>query len=506
VLLAELTRLLPGASIARVPPAAAPLAEHLAAAAEPYWRARLLVALLSLLAVPAAYAIARAFLPRGPSLVAAGFAATSLLLANYGQQARPHAASAALCAASVAACLVHLRRGGHATFALASAACAASLAALHQGVFALPALALAWWWAPRRRAAQLLWATAFLALSVRWGYALHFTPGAVGARDGELDVGGQMLGPERFTAAGFEKIARGLWTYDPALLVCALLGLAALCVALRRARVERRTLAVAAVFPAGFLLFWGLMEHMFPRFTAPVVPFLAVLAAAGLAALAHAITAALARARAPRSDLVLLALSVLALALPAYAAARLAALRAGADTQQSLADWLGRHVDPAREVVAHSLFVRLPLERARASVEALPAWARGPWDRHALALEGAPPRPLWRCAPIFRPGVYADRRLDESEAESILRDARATLAVVSTATDRGAEYDDTLPALRRIAGEPVHALAPYDPRRTSLGGSGYELGYAALARVLGSAQWGPPLAVYRLEAPAQAPR
>jgi hypothetical protein len=296
-----------------------------------------------------------------------------------------------------------------------------------------------------------------------------------------------MLGLERFTAAGFAKIARGLWAYDPLLLGAAAIGCVVAMVALRRGRVDRRAVLVVGSFPAGFLLFWGLMEHMFPRFTAPLVPFLAVLAAVGIAALAR--------------GAVFVPVAALFLALPAYAAGRLSALRAAPDTLTAAAQWLAAGHDPAHDVVAHGLFVSLPVLRTRTSVELLPPWARGPWDRHLLALEGESREPRWSFVPVFRPGVFADRRIDEEEAGAILAASGASLAIVEAGEDRGAGFDDTRRVLESSAGPPLFAVTPFDPERAGLNGSGYELSYSALERVLSSRQWGPPLLWFALPSP-----
>ena len=138
------------------------------------------------------------------------------------------------------------------------------------------------------------------------------------------------------------------------------------------------------------------------------------------------------------------------------------------------------------------------IEKARASAEYLPPWARGPWDRHLRAIEGQTSEPRWSFVPVFRPGVFADRRIDADEAGAILAASGASLAIVAAAEDRGAEFDDTRRVLERVAGTPVAAVTPFDPDHAGLNGSGYELSYFALERVLASEQWGPPLLWFAL--------
>ena len=69
-----------------VPPAGAPLAEHLARAARPFLDARLASVWLSLLVLPATYLLARTVLRRPAALLAVGLVATSLLHLSFTQR------------------------------------------------------------------------------------------------------------------------------------------------------------------------------------------------------------------------------------------------------------------------------------------------------------------------------------------------------------------------------------------------------------------------------------
>ena len=104
-LIAEIVALFPGHERA-----GNTLRDHLEAARAPFLEVRRMVALLSLLAIPATYWIARHFLSRAGSVLAALLAATSLLALLFSQQARPHAPAAAFAALSVAAALELARR------------------------------------------------------------------------------------------------------------------------------------------------------------------------------------------------------------------------------------------------------------------------------------------------------------------------------------------------------------------------------------------------------------
>jgi len=493
ILLAELLQWLPGTPVAILHPVGAPLSDHLAAASEPYLRARYLIAALSVLTIPAVYRLGRAFLERAPALLAAAFAATSLLATSYAQQARPHAASAAISAVAVALALRHARKGGHASFAAASAVVAVGIGAFQNGVFALPALALAWWLAPRRTFTQLLWPIGFVACAVWRFYPFLFTPGVVAPRGTEVDIGGQVLALDRLSAVGFTRIARGLFAFDPVLAILGGVGLVVVLVLVaRRASLDRRALLVVGSFPAAFLAFWGFMSHMFPRFTVPLVPFIAISAAGTVVVLVRAIAPARVRGR------VLVASSLALLVLPTYACVRLVAWRASTDTMTLAAQWIVANGDPARDRVAHNVLLPLPLARTHESIARTPRWALSPWDHYLMELPEDPSLPRWSLVPVFQQGAFADRTIDLAEASSILRAERCTLAVALSGTGRASEFDRTNDAVVELGGTRARRIDAFDPEHAMLGGSGYEFGFSGLVRVLRARAWGPAIECHRL--------
>lgn len=228
-LFGHLLAALPGQSFARPLPGDAPLAEHLARASEPFLRGRWMVALLSLLLVPATYRLARSFFDRRGALFAAALAATSFLVAFHAQQARPHAAAAPLSAIALVLALRHAQKGGAWSFARASIAAALSVGAFHMGVFVLPSLALAWWFAPGRRAWQLVLPAGSLAASIALFYPFLLERGVTWSdATKSLDLGGQTLSRELITFTGIERIFGGLWSFDPLLCALATAGIAVL--------------------------------------------------------------------------------------------------------------------------------------------------------------------------------------------------------------------------------------------------------------------------------------
>ncbi len=158
----------------------ATLDEHLAAASALHLHVRALVALLSILIIPAAWWIARAFLERKWALFAAALTATSTLALQFGQMARPHAVAAALIALSVAAALRLRRRGDTSSFLLASAVTALAIGCLQNAaavLFASLAAVLLRENARRRVLdVRLVIPVASIALSIAYFWPFLFVP------------------------------------------------------------------------------------------------------------------------------------------------------------------------------------------------------------------------------------------------------------------------------------------------------------------------------------------
>jgi 4-amino-4-deoxy-L-arabinose transferase-like glycosyltransferase len=190
------TALLFGAEPVQSAPLDAPLEEHLRAASALHLAVRKVVAWLSVLLVPATYWLCRLFQSRGNALLAAAFAATSLLSLQFGQQARPHAAVAPLVGFAVAAAVVLRRRPTTLNFALFGAFFALALGCLTNAAAVvlafLPALFLREgalgvrrWLEPRA-----LIVVALLALSLRvfWPFLFVDAPPEAAASSGAPEV------------------------------------------------------------------------------------------------------------------------------------------------------------------------------------------------------------------------------------------------------------------------------------------------------------------------------
>ena len=344
------------------PDAPATLDEHLAAAGADFVRARLVVALLSLLALPATWFLARGLGAAGAWL-ATSFVATSVLSTWYAGEARPHAAFAALAVCSVA-CAVELQRRGGAWLYLATGALAGlALATLQSGLACLLPLCAAHLLRPRElRARERVWLVlaTLLALLVAWPFypflGADVRPVGEGPPEGATVFFGHDLWLGSFDGLGFVRFARAFWHYET---LPTLLALAGLVLWLRKRTRLSPAMLVAGAFVLPYVLVFGLYHHTFDRFALPLVPFVALAAAATVVHLSGA------RAR----PLVCSAVCLLA-ALPCVALVR---VRGAPDTTQLAARWIESHV-PCGEEVRVMRSLELPLARDPQTLE--PAAAR----------------------------------------------------------------------------------------------------------------------------------
>ena len=499
-LLGRLLAALPGPAYPVVEPPGAPLAEHLDAAGLRYRRGRTLITLISVLAIPALYLIARRFLAPGWALLAAAFLATSLLNHSYSQQARPHTASIAVCLLALLAALRLRAAPSRTRYLVAALAAFLALGVLHNGVFVLPAMLLAHLWAPRRDWPAFGASALVVLAALPVFYPFYIEAGIAGIfRDDGVDLGGQALRRDLFSGAGYLKILRSLWGWEPVITLLAGAGLLAGLRALARGRPDAdrlREIALVASFPLAFAGVWGLWTVVPARFVNGLVPFVALLAACG----ARAVLRALVPAGAPARAAVLVAGALALLALPAFVCFKLARLRGADDTHERAADWLVAHVDRERDVIATEILLYLPLPMERAGIEAVPAWSHHAWDFYQLAFLDAhgDGGDRYRVRALFRPEFYADRVIDEPEIEGVLREERPEWVVVSAPTQETVTTRmRTRDAVRKLYGEPVARFLPFDVEGEALPGSGYELSYEGFRRVLVSDTWGTPIEVYR---------
>lgn len=482
-----LIAVLPGRSFVQVPPLDAGLAAHLAALSAPYIKARVVVACLSVIAVPATFCLARRFLDARWSLLAAGFYATSLLATNYAQQARPHAAMAGLMSLGLVLALRLLERPSAGRALLAGVGAGLALAGLHNGATVVLALLAALLLAPQRR---WTWVAAALAAVLvcflpAWWAILERGLEHV---DQGVSIGGQDVTTDRFGGQGFAQIPGYIWSYEPVLCVLALVLLGAS--ALRRvslgARLRPLLVLLACFVP--FVFVFGMRNVTESRFYVPCVPVLALCGAGGLCALGLRPLVA-----------------SLALLPGLYVSAKLVVLRSRGETTAAVARWLEQHADREHDAIGLQPSFSLPLFSRRADLEAMLPPFRNSWERYQLALPGEPPG-AWDLRCIAREQWWKNRRGPDGEVvfgraadvAAFAREEHLAYGVAAVPTSKGSTGTEVFEGLQQ-AGETVFALHPHDPLRAEISYSAWGMGTHAFLRMLLVERWGQPLEIVRVK-------
>ncbi|MDZ4772612.1 MAG: glycosyltransferase family 39 protein [Planctomycetota bacterium] len=358
---------------------AASLAEHVERASEPRKRIRIMVALLSLLAIPAVWMLARRFMAPAFAVGAAAFMASSFFTIWFAQQARPHAASTAFAALAVVAA-VHLRAfGGWKAYLCAGLTAGLAVCSLQSGLAVLPAIATAvlFRWRAREESASRvalgsLLIVAIVALLVVIFYPFVFTsgqPGEIAQQNSMLNLSGHLVDLKLFNGGGFATIARNAWQYDPVICALAVLGILIGIGELwsRRkslSRASRDELLVVLAFVVPYAIVIGLYERTYQRFVLPLTPFECVMAgyalcrivsfAAGISCFTHRIAVAAA---------------ALVLAFQVFGAWRLVDARAEPSTIDESARWIESHV-PRDARISLMTLMELPLQYTEPAFEA----------------------------------------------------------------------------------------------------------------------------------------
>jgi hypothetical protein len=407
-LIPELVRLLPTETPDDPPPRT--LEEHLARARAPYVRVGIVVALLSVLLVPGTYLLARRFLERAWSLLAAALAATSVLFLWFSQQGRPHGAATSVILLAVLAALRLRRRPTFSSYVLAGIALGAAIGTLQSGVAALLPFAAAFLLRKKDQGLELAsvrgsdlppdepsgpepridgasfaspWFVALsLAIVGLLAFALYPSmkgtpafrgepPGPAFALHGSLvTLMGHAISLTNFNGDGFALLARALWSYDPLIAATFALGAVVLLVALvglwtrrsSRARSAvassdtRRDLLVVLAFAVPYAAAIGLYHFSGQRFLLPLLPYIACVAAFGLRALWK-----LAQPRGVALRSAAAALVAAILAVQAFGAMKLSRIRSRPDTATEAATWLREHLPSKSDLVLLGPGFDLPL-------------------------------------------------------------------------------------------------------------------------------------------------
>lgn len=362
---------------------AASLAEHVERASEPRRRIRITVALLSLLAIPAVWMLARRFMPPAFAVGAALFMASSFFTIWFAQQARPHAASSAFAALAVVAAVYLRAVGGWKGYLCAGLTAGLAVCSLQSGIAVLPAIATAIFLRVRARevgAPNFVLGSALvvllLGLLVVIFYPFVFTsgrPGEIAKQDSMLNLSGHLVDLKLFNGGGFATLARTAWEYDPVICVLALIGILIGIGDLwsRRAsmsRVARDEVIVVLAFVVPYAIVIGLYERTYQRFVLPLTPFECVMAGYGLCRIvsfAAGISCFLRRFA--------VAAAALVVAFQVFGAWRLVAARAEPSTIDESARWIESHV-PREARISLMTLMELPLQYTEPAFEAsLPA-------------------------------------------------------------------------------------------------------------------------------------
>jgi hypothetical protein len=375
------------------------LKQHLANASRDWISVRAIVGALSLVGVLATFAIARRFLSPGWALFAAAFLPASLLLANFGQQGRPHGALAGLVPLAVLAALRLRERPDATNHLLAAGAVGLAAGCLHTAwLTVLPLLAAyALSRGPARPwlDARALLGLGVLALAVPLFYHLILaTPlsreqiAAIAPGQTPTDLAWLVRElVDNLDPVGARRVARILSSWEPALgvglVLAAFLALGRLgrSDGRPRERERRADLSVVLAFVVPYLCLLAMFAKSNERYVIPLLPFAAVATAWGLAQLAE---------RAGRARPLALAGAALLLCASSAAGLKLVWLRGQPDTLSEAATFLAQRVPPdGAGQIYMTPPLELPLARTARTLETDPArqpHLHGMWTRYLADL------------------------------------------------------------------------------------------------------------------------
>ena len=467
-------------------------------AAAPTVRARILVAILSALLVPATWLLVRMLFGRGAAYLAAIFVATSLLHFTFSQQARPHGAHATFATLSVVASIGYRRYGGLLRALLAGIAAATAISCLQFGLFVLPALFAAialraprrW----RRAAVDGVVASAPLVLALVVFYPWAFAGG--GALDDPRTTT-SLLGSHgswntNWTLAGFGRLLAIELEYDPVLLGLGLAGLLGLLVVGARSWSGRRRwwpgLDIAGSFVVPYVLVVGGMLKYQERFLLPALPYVGAVAAL---AVRHVLSMMTRRVSAPARISTVVGSLVIVFAFPFGVVTKAAWLRSRPDTLTRAARWLEANVDRTEDVILAEPSLSLPLLslRSRQSGRHVPFEF---WEKYELGVDPTMRRALgYRLRSLYPSGWSPTKRWTSKELLSITRGSSARFVAVWADT----RSLGLTAALEASFGAPVASFLAVESGRLPLVGYGYQ-GRGMRHRVAAGVAWGRPVKIY----------
>jgi hypothetical protein len=370
---------------------AASLDDHLRAASAPWRDVRLTSVILSMLAIPGAWCLARRFMDDRWAVLAAALCATSLLHVDFSAQEVPHGTVSSFVVLTLIAA-IHLRRRADVAAYWMTGACAAlAVGSLQNGIAVLPAVATAILLRePSTRRASPAWSLAIVGMIVAsvlafypFLFASHEGGVTLAESEGErvLSLSGHRIFLEEFNGRGFVNMLHTLWCFDPILLVAFVLsaGLAAVAWARGRWLLDRgraRDLLVVLAFALPYMLAIGVYARSWNRFVLPLLPLLACAAAWGIGRGCELVSARLGVVRA--ASWIAACIAIVAAIPPT----QLARVRAAPSTATLVADWFRANVSPHERIVCLP-YVALPLLEDDAGLSANARLTRAmPWIRY----------------------------------------------------------------------------------------------------------------------------
>ncbi len=480
-------------------PRDASLAEHLQAAAAPLVALRTWIAWAGVAAVPATFFLARKFQSARGSLVASAFLACSLLHGIYSHQARPHVAHLPFALLALILLLGWIERPSVVRALGALTAAWLCMSNLQTGVFLLFPFVCAALLTPVTWRARCAAGVGFAAVFV---LSRVFYSGGI-----RVDASGVSLAPsghpipfDALNGAGVVPTARFLWGAEPVLTALALVGmalvLARLAPILGGDRLRRTGLLTLAAYFLPYLAFTLLNQDTRDRYLLPLLPFLAMLAS-------FALERGLAP-RAPANAALAWIGCALALVFPAREAWKLRQLGLAPDTLELATRYLLEQPDARGARIVTSPFVVLPVRgtpEALATYEGTGLASASPWISYQLAHCMAVNAPDSVDVRPYPPGEMA-KEANSEHVLAMLRELDPDYVVLETSSrQRYLASHLEFEAAVRAHGTRLAMINPewIDPGSEELleYGDSYEL----RARLRRATALGPPLEIYRWNAP-----
>jgi hypothetical protein len=339
--------------------------EHRAAAGRELLRLRFIGMLISLLAIPATYRIARLVLGRTASVVASAMAATSVLTQWYAQEARPHAAAGALVAVALLLLIAARRRPGIGRWVLAGFASAAAISILQNAIVLLLAFAAALILRERNQSGRVrAWvgpAACVLVLST----AYFVQPESVSVqRDPPIGIhdvrlAGHVIHLDKFDGGGFARLFWQAWVLDTLIVVLAIAGVVRVILehpwrSWSRTRARDFLVVLAHAVPYSIVI--GMYSESYERFLIPLLPLASLCAAAAVMGW-----------RRPPGWIAIMVATAVCVTQAGYALC-FSVYRLQPDTAERAAHWLEENVDPREGPIVTLPYVELPVLRTSMSL------------------------------------------------------------------------------------------------------------------------------------------